>query len=154
MLFYILSQIINEEIITGVKKSFKPEGSYQWNLSGRNLRPRPEKWHVIIDVFLTNVGMIIIYLIKTISYKKTYESHYEWLRVTTNDYEWLRVRLRMTTSDYEWLRVTTSDYEWLRMTTSDYELLRVTTSDYEWLRVTTSNIFDNYSAKVGNLLFS
>ena len=37
---------------------------------------------------------------------------------TTNDYEWLR----MTTSDYE------LDYEWLRVTTSDYELLRVTTS--------------------------
>ena len=43
-----------------------------------------------------------------ISYKKTYESDYEWLRVTTSDYE----------SDYEWLRVTTSDYEWLRVTTS------------------------------------
>ena len=85
----------------------------------------------------------------SIIYKKTYESHYEWLRVTTNDYEWLRVttsyhewlrvRLRMTTSEYEWLRVTTNDYEWLRMTTNDYEWLRMTTNDYEWLRMTTND---------------
>ena len=38
--------------------------------------------------------------------------------------------------DYEWLRVTTTnyepDYEWLRVTTNDYE------PDYEWLQVTTS----------------
>ena len=41
-----------------------------------------------------------------------------------------------TTSDYEWLLVTTTDYEpdyeWLQVTTSDYE------PDYEWLQVTTS----------------
>ena len=67
------------------------------------------------------------------------------LRVTTSDYEILRVTTSGTTSDYEWLRVTTSgttsDYEWLRDTTSDYEWyyewLRDTTRYYEWLRVTT-----------------
>ena len=39
-------------------------------------------------------------------------------------------------SEYEWVRVTTTnyepDYEWLRVTTSDNE------PDYEWLQVTTS----------------
>ena len=64
----------------------------------------------------------------SVSYKKTDESDYKWLRVTTSDW--------VTSSDYEWLQVTTSDYE------SDYEglrvRLRVTTSDYKWLPETTS----------------
>ena len=61
MLLFFISQIINEEIFTGVKKSFKPEGSYQWNLSGWNLRSRPEKWHVChvpTEMFFTHFNFI------------------------------------------------------------------------------------------------
>ena len=74
-----------------------------------------------------------------ISYEKTDESDYKWLRVITCDYKWLRMTTSQTTGDYEWLQVTATDYEsdykWLCMTTSDYEWLRVE-SDYKWLRVT------------------
>ena len=70
----------------------------------------------------------------------TSASDYEWPRVTTSDYNWLRARLRVTAIDY---KVTTSEYEWLWVTTVDYKPLKVATSDYEprykWLQVTTND---------------
>ena len=59
-----------------------------------------------------------------ISYKKLDKPDYEWLQVTTGDYE----------PDYEWLQATTRDCERLRAR------LRVTTSDYKWLRSQTEKI--------------
>ena len=70
----------------------------------------------------------------------TSTSDYEWPRVTTSDYNWLRARLRVTAIDY---KVTTSEYEWLWVTTVGYKPLKVATSDYEprykWLQVTTND---------------
>ena len=61
---------------------------------------------------------------KLVSYKKADKPHYK-------DYEWLQV----TTSDYE------PDYEWLQVTTNDYKHLRVK------LRMTTSAIGNNLGHK-------
>ena len=50
-----------------------------------------------------------------VTYKKTDESDYKWLQVTTSDYESLHIRLQVTKrqamSHYECLQGTTSDYE-------------------------------------------
>ena len=73
-------------------------------------------------------------LFKQIVYKKIYECHIEWQRMTTSDNKWQRV----TTNDIEWLRMKTSDSEWQQMTTSENEWQRVTTNDNEWQRMKTN----------------
>ena len=57
-------------------------------------------------------------ILKWVSYKKTGNSGYKWLRVTTSHYK----RLQVITSDKS---QATSDYEWVQVTTSDHKRVRV-----------------------------
>ena len=98
---------------------------------------------MLMDICLfINSFSVKLYLV---SCKKTRKPPYNWIQVTTSDYEWLQLATSQTTGgyepDYKWLQPTTRDYEWLQVTTNGCKQLPVK------LRMTTTGIGNNLRHK-------